>query len=137
MTVISSRHIKKSRKEHRCCFCNNMIKIGSPYLDDWVREHKLQVHMKRHEECQKLYDEFKNEIPYFRHTWVTSDAFCNRVLNLYINKTCPMCENYKKCNFNNFFFETGSPCSLRWWQINKMVRLLLLNREKEKILAEE
>ena len=82
--LISSRDIHKSRKEHTCSWCGDIIPKGSSYHDALCKEDGEVYHWKQHTECYKVINElwswidpWDNELDSsdFDYKWFHCDYF--------------------------------------------------------------
>ena len=99
--LISSRDIHKSRKEHTCSWCGDIIPKGSSYHDDLCKEDGEVYHWKQHTECYKVINELWSWIDPWDNELDSSD-FDYNITEFFHDYMCPRCSFYNICSEADF-----------------------------------
>lgn len=127
--LISTRYIKKARKNHKCSYCSRIISKDEPYRDDLCKDGIDIYHWKSCPKCGF----FANELwEYIDPDWGLDGDGLNAGMNNFLREfICPNCQNlnkdYQECDEDYSAFE----CADKIYKLLK-VKKLVWDKNKSK-----
>ena len=92
--LISTRHVKKARKNHKCSYCSRIISKDEPYRDDLCKDGIDIYHWKSCPKCAFFAHELWD---YIDPDWGLDGDGLNDGMTSFLQEfICPNCENWNK-----------------------------------------
>lgn len=119
--LISTRYVRKARKNHKCNYCSKTIEVGESYKDGLCKDGIDIYHWKSCPKCGFFAHELWD---YIDPDWgLDGDGLVDGMDNFLREFICPNCENwskdYQECDEDNNSYE----CKDKIYNILKIKKL--------------